>query len=214
MENITVLIEHINNDLLQHIGMKSIRNLEPIIVSNVPEPWILIGVGNYAAVLTHPDFQEYAVKIYAKGREGINEEIKVYSKIENHNSFSKCFYFAENYLILKRIKGKTLYECLKEGIQIPASVIEDIDEALKYARSVGLNPHDVHAKNVMMLEGRGVVVDISDFNKFEECSLWKDFKKAYYKIYVPFLYNLHPPIPEFYLNIIRKSYRLYRNISK
>lgn len=214
MDELETMISYINNDLLSRIKMKSISTSDPIIVEEVPAPWVLLGVGNYAAGLTHPDFPKYVVKIYAPGRPGIKEEVEVYSKIKTHPSYSECFYHAENYLILKRLNGKTLYKCINEGIPIPESVIEDIDEALKYAKDIGLNPHDVHAKNVMIVEGRGVVVDISDFNKREKCVLWKHFKKAYYKIYIPFVYKHHPPIPEFYLNLIRKGYRLVRKKKK
>lgn len=210
MSDMKTLIDYIDNILLPNIDIKSISTFDPIIVEHVPEPWILLGVGNYAAGLTHPDFPEYVVKIYAPGRSGIQEEVEVYEKIESHPSYSKCFYHTENYLILKRLEGKTLFFCIKEGIQIPKQVIDDIDEALEYARSLGLNPHDVHVKNVMIVEGRGVVVDISDFSESKKCFLWEDFKKAYYKIYLPLFYKYHPAIPEFYLNIIRRSYRLMR----
>lgn len=214
MSELVTLISYVDNKLLPNIDMKSVCPFDPIVVESVPEPWILLGVGNYAAGLTHPEFPEYVVKIYAQGRPGIKEEVEVYSKIKSHPSYSECYYYTENYLILKMLKGKTLYACINEGIQIPESVIKDIDEALKYAKSVGLNPHDVHAKNVMIIEGRGIVVDVSDFNKAEECVLWKHFKKAYYKIYLPLFYKSHPAIPEFYLNTIRKGYRLFKRKKK
>lgn len=214
MNDVNTLIDCVNNSLLPYIDIKSVHPFNPIVVNNVPDPWILLGVGNYAAGLTHPKFPEYVIKIYAPGRPGIVEEVEVYNKIKKHPSFSECFYHAENYLILRRLKGKTLYACINEGIQIPEQVIKDIDAALEYARSLGLNPHDVHAKNVMIVEGKGVVVDISDFTKSENCSLWEDFKKAYYKIYLPLLYRYHPAIPEFYLNIIRRTYRLFKVIFK
>ncbi|GIM29713.1 serine/threonine protein kinase [Clostridium polyendosporum] len=214
MNDITNLIDYIDNNLLPNIDIESVNPFNPIIVNHIPKPWILLGVGNYAAGLTHPDFPEYVVKLYAPGRPGIKEEVEVYNIIKKHPSFSECFYHTENYLILKRFKGETLYSCINKGIQIPEQVINDIDEALKYARSLGLHPHDVHAKNVMIVKGRGVVVDISDFTKIENCSLWEDFKKAYYKIYLPFFYKSHPTIPEFFLNIIRRSYRLFKIILK
>jgi phenylalanine-4-hydroxylase len=210
MSDINILIDHVDNTLLPNIDIKSIRHFDPIIVNYIPEPWLLLGVGNYAAVLTHPDFSNYAIKIYAEGRPGIKEEIRVYNKINEHPSFSKCLYYTEKYLILKRLEGKTLYSCINEGIQIPEYIIKDIDEALEYAQSLGLNPHDVHVKNVMIVNDRGVVVDISDFAKLNKCFLWEDFKKAYYKIYVPLFFKYHPAIPEFYLNIIRRSYRFIR----
>lgn len=210
MNDINILIDYVENELLPNIDIKSVRNFDPIIVKNIPKQWKLLGVGNYAAVLMHNDFPKYAIKIYAKGRSGIKEEIKVYSIIGDHPSFSKCFYYTENYLILKRLEGKTLYSCINKGVQIPEKIIKHIDEALEYAKSLGLNPHDVHAKNVMISNGKGIVVDISDFIKTKECFLWEDFKKAYYKIYIPLFYKYHPPIPEFLLNIIRRTYRIIR----
>ena len=214
MSTLSTLIEFIDNKLIPNLGMKSVRPFDPIVVSYVPDPWILLGVGNYAAALTHPDFSEYVVKIYAPGRPGIKEEVEAYEKIKSHPAYSQCFYHTENYLILKRLKGKTLYTCIKEGIQIPKSVIIDIDEALDYARSLGLNPHDVHVKNVMIVKDKGVVVDISDFTETTKCRLWDDCKKSYYKVYLPFFYKYHPAIPELYLNLVRKSYRLYKKTKK
>lgn len=52
---------------------------------------------------------------------------------------------------------------MKQGILITEQAIRDIDIALDYARSRGLHPHDVHAKNVMVNDGRGLIVDVSDF---------------------------------------------------
>lgn len=214
MNDVATLINYIDNNLLPNIDIQSVNPLDPIIANHIPDPWILLGVGNYAAGLIHPDFPEYVVKIYAPGRPGIEEEIEVYSKIKKHPSFSECFYHSENYLILKRLEGETLYTCINKGIQIPEQVINDIDEALEYAKSLGLHPHDVHAKNVMIVKNRGVVVDISDFTKLENCSLWEDFKKAYYKIYLPLFYKPHPAVPEFCLNMVRRSYRFFKIIFK
>jgi len=56
--------------------MKSVCSFDPIVVDSVPEPWILLGGGNYAAGLIHPEFPEYVVKIYVQGRHGIEEEIR------------------------------------------------------------------------------------------------------------------------------------------
>ncbi|MDY6897261.1 MAG: serine/threonine protein kinase, partial [Cyanobacteriota bacterium] len=95
----------------------------------------------------------------------------------------------------------------KLGIRVPKQVIKDIDKALDYARSRGLFPHDVHARNVMMYEGRGLVVDISDFLQQEKCSKWDNVKKAYYWVYLPFIYPLKLKVPLSLLNSVRKGYR-------
>ncbi|MET7040583.1 serine/threonine protein kinase [Clostridium botulinum] len=202
-------INIIDNDFIPNLKMKSINPSDPIKVEFVPKPWILLGCGNYAGVFTHPDFDNLAIKIYASGREGLREEIEVYKTIGEHPAYSKLLYSKNNYLILKRLKGITFYNSLIKGIKIPKHIIKDIDNALEYARERGLNPHDVHAKNVMIVNNRGVVVDISDFKHKEYCCLWHDFKKAYYKLYIPFVYKLDIPIPNFILDTIRRMYKRY-----
>ncbi|NEZ75115.1 serine/threonine protein kinase [Clostridium botulinum] len=207
-------INIIDNDFIPNLKMKSINPSDPIKVEFVPKPWILLGCGNYAGVFTHPDFDNLAIKIYAPGRGGLKEEIEVYKAIGDHPAYSKLLYSKNSYLILKRLKGITFYNSLIKGIKIPKYIIKDIDNALEYARKKGLNPHDVHAKNVMIVNNRGVVVDISDFKHKEYCCLWHDFKKAYYKLYIPFVYKLDIPIPNFILDTIRRMYKRYKRYKR
>jgi hypothetical protein len=214
MNEVEKFIPIIDKKLMTSIVIESIDSEDPVVVRNIPDSWVLLGCGNYAAVFTHKDFEDYVVKIYAEGRPGLKEEVEVYKAIGNHPAYSCLVYYTEEYLILKRIRGTTLYNCFRRGIKIPPKIIEDIDEALKYARERALYPHDVHVKNIMMMENSGVVVDISDFKHKEYCSLWDDFKKAYYRYYVPFLYRFTIPIPEFILNLIRKSYRTYKKLKR
>jgi len=207
MKNFVYLI---NTQLLPHLQITSLHSTEPIVVEKIPSPWKLCGIGNYAAVLYHPAYPHWVVKVYAPGRPGLKEEVEVYQKLGDHPAYSKCYYHQENYLVLKRLTGTTLYNCMHHGIRIPRQVIIDVDQALHYARTKGLYPHDVHGKNVMMKDGRGYVVDVSDFYKQEYCSKWKDLKKAYYKIYLPFFYHFPIPVPYFVLNLVRKCYRKYK----
>lgn len=145
----------------------------------------MLGKGNYAAVVDHPDYPNCVVKIYAPGRPGFEEEVEVYRRLGSHPAFSECLYAADGFLVLKRLDGTTLYDCMHLGLPIPQQVIQDIDEALDYARSRGLHPHDVHGRNVMMHQGRGLVVDISDFLHQETCSKWDDLKRLITGYIVP-----------------------------
>jgi hypothetical protein len=155
------------------------------------------------------------VKIYAPGRPGFSEEVEVYRRLGSHPAFSECLYANDGFLILKRLHGVTLYDCMQRGLRIPKQVIHDIDQALDYARKRGLHPHDVHGRNVMMYKGRGLVVDISDFLHEEACSKWDDLKKGYYWLYRPFLSPLGIRIPYFVLDVVRRSYRfLIRLVSR
>ncbi|MBF2017960.1 MAG: serine/threonine protein kinase [Rivularia sp. T60_A2020_040] len=207
-------VENIHVELLPKLHIESVHPHEQVKVRHIPEPWILIGTGNYAAVVYHPDFIDVVVKIYAPGRDGFEEEVEVYKRLGKHPAFSELFYAEDGFLILKRLHGTTLWDCIQLGIQVPPQVIKDIDKALDDARSCGLFPHDVHARNVMMYEGRGLVIDISDFLQEEYCSKWDSFKKGYYWIYLPFIYPIKLRVPFFLLNFIRKGYRFISSLMK
>lgn len=208
------LIALTEQTLLSDLELSSIDPGDPVRVDESPEGWKLLGAGNYAGVFMNHDYPDIAVKVYAPGREGWESECEVYRLIGNHPAFSACYYAGEHngfyYLILRRLKGKTLYRCIIEGVPIPSRVITDIDQALDYARSRGLHPHDVHGKNVMVTDGRGLVVDVSDFLKEEPCSMWEDLKRAYNRIYMPFMSKNPVPVPEWVMNGVRKGYRFMR----
>ncbi|MGF1980555.1 MAG: serine/threonine protein kinase [Nostoc sp. CmiSLP01] len=206
--NLLHLLKSIDRDLLPSLQIESVNPRDPIKVKYLSQPWRLLGIGNYAAVVVRPDYPECVVKIYAPGRPGYEEEVEVYRRLGFHPAFSECLYAADGFLVLKRLDGITLYDCMHLGLPIPQQVIRDIDEALDYARSRGLHPHDVHGRNVMMHQGRGLVVDISDFLHQEACSKWNDLKKAYYWLYRPVLRPLRLRVPYSALNMLRKTYRL------
>lgn len=208
------LIDRIHQELLPDLRLESLDPHDPIVVHQVPPPWELLGVGNYAAVFAHPDAPAWVVKIYAPDRPGFAEEVEVYERLGDHPAFSACLYAGDNFLVLRRLYGVTLYDCVRLGIRIPPRVIRDIDAALAYARSRGLTPHDVHGRNVMMHEGRGLVVDVSDFLHPDDCRAWEDLKRAYYCVYLPIIAPLGLRIPGWLLNGVRKGYRLFRQVGK
>ena len=207
-------INLIETELLPKIQLITTSPFDPIIVKNRSSFWKTIGSGNYAGVFTLDAQPEWVVKVYGRNPEELKKEIEVYIKLGNHKSYSSLYGYGENYLILKKLEGITLFDAVVRGIPIPEAVIKDIDSGLDYARSVGLNPYDVHGKNVVMFKERGYIVDISDFYKLGFCRKWKDLKKAYYKIYLPFIYKIHPPIPFFIVDAVRKGYRMYRRLKK
>lgn len=204
--HINRLIESIHQ-LLPGLQIESVDPHDPVKVHYLPDPWRLLGKGNYAAVVYHPDYPNLVVKIYAPGRPGFEEEVEVYRRLGSHPAFSQCLYALDNFLVLKRLYGVTLYDCIHRGLRIPKKVIQDIDSALDYARGRGLHPHDIHGRNVMMHEGRGLVVDVSDFLHRETCSKWNNLKKAYYWLYRPFISPIKLRIPYLVLDVVRRSYR-------
>ncbi|MEM7726921.1 MAG: serine/threonine-protein kinase [Cyanobacteria bacterium P01_A01_bin.45] len=210
MEKLQVekLVKSIHNELLPKLKIESVNPHDPIEVRYLPEPWELLGRGNYAVVVLNPGYPELVIKIYAPDRPGFEEEVEVYRRLGSHPAFSECFYAENGFLVLKRLHGITLYDCMNLGLPIPRKVIEDIDTALDYARDRGLFPHDIHGRNVMMHEGKGLVVDISDFLDQETCYKWENLKKAYYWLYLPIFYPTRLKVPYFMLDGVRKSYRM------
>jgi hypothetical protein len=206
------LVEKIQQELLPGLKIESIDPHDPVVVHQIPSPWQLLGTGNYAGVFYHPNYPNLVIKIYAPNRSGWAEEVEVYRRLGSHPAFSECLYAEEGFLLLKRLYGVTLYDCLHLGLKIPEQVIKDIDRALEYIRQLNLHPHDVHGRNVMMSEGRGLVVDISDFLNEEPCRAWEDLKKAYYLIYKPFFSRFPLQIPYFILELVRKSYQIFRRL--
>ncbi|MEB3199613.1 MAG: serine/threonine protein kinase [Synechococcaceae cyanobacterium] len=204
------LLERIETELLPGLRIVSPSPHDPVVVESLPEPWQNLGSGNYAAVVLHPQFPELVVKIYAPGRAGLEEEAEVYRRIGQHRAYSECHHVGESYLVLRRLRGHTLWDCFRHGIPIPPQVIRDVDAALAYASGRGLNGHDVHGRNVMLQEGRGLVVDISDFLNPEPCSAWRDLRWAYLVVYRPLLGPLRLRWPDWALDLVRWGYRRVR----
>ncbi|MFD2214424.1 serine/threonine protein kinase [Metabacillus endolithicus] len=199
----------IDEQLMKHIFVYSKDPFDPVIVNNIPNGWKLIGKGNFAAVFTHPSLDGKVVKVYAENREGITEEIMVYKKLGEHNAYSRLYEYGERYLVLKKLEGITLYQAFSTGTFIQKTVIEDVDKAIHFAKSKGLNPTDIHGKNITMKDGKGYIVDVSDFLKTYSCPKWKHFKRGYYLIYLPLFKNIRIPFPHWLLERIRKSYQFY-----
>ncbi|WP_195576184.1 serine/threonine protein kinase [Paenibacillus sp. 1001270B_150601_E10] len=213
-ETIAQAVQWIEQELLPSLKVTSESPDDPVIVRHVPKEWFLLGTGNYAAVLERGEQSPWIVKVYGKDRPGIEEEAEVYERLGEHPAYATCYYKGEGYLILKRLLGTNLYDCLLRGIQIPPSVISDVDEALAYARSRGLNPRDIHGKNILNDQGRGRVVDVSDFLLQGTDHVWRDTRQAYRWIYRPLLYRFPIRLPHKLLEGFRKVYRKFRKRSR
>ncbi|ARK29753.1 serine/threonine protein kinase [Halalkalibacter krulwichiae] len=204
--------QRIEEELLPYIVLSSLNQNDPIVVKNNTKDWQLVGSGNYASVFSHPSEKEIVVKVYGREVEAIKDEIRVYEALGNHPAYSELYGYGENYLILKRITGITLYDAVIKGVAISPKVLMDIEKAIDYAKKVGLNPFDVHGKNIVMQNEKGIIVDVSDFYKSGVCKKWEDLQTAYKWFYQPFLLKNHPRIPVWMLNLVRKGYRVARGI--
>ncbi|MCU9613072.1 serine/threonine protein kinase [Caldibacillus lycopersici] len=204
----------IENQLMKSITLQSRNPHDPIEVDDIPKGWECIGVGNYAAVFVHESAPDLVVKVIARDRAGLEKEAQVYKQLGDHPAYSKLLHQGADYLVLQRLAGITLYEAVAKGIRIPETVIKDVNQALAYARKRGLNPYDVHGKNVMMKNGKGYVVDVSDFYKEGKDEKWNDLVKAYYLFYKKTLYKYPIKVPLKILDFVRHSYRLYKRLRR
>lgn len=209
---LTDFVALVERELIVGLRLRSVHPHEPVRIEHLPDPWRALGCGNYAAALLHPDHPELVVKVYAPGREGIGAEAEVYRRIGSHPAFSECFHVGRHYLVLRRLRGRTLYDCVRDGIRIPPQAMEDIEAALAYAEARGLHGHDVHGRNLMLHEGRGFIVDISDFLNPEPCRAWRDLRGAYRWLYRPLIAPLRLRVPAVLMNAVRRCYRLYRGV--
>jgi hypothetical protein len=211
--DVTALRRLVETDLLPELRLFSRDPHERVVLEGLHAPWELVGTGNYAAVFAHPEHPEWVAKVYAPGRTGIGDEAEVYRRLGRHPAYSECAHAGERFLVLRRLHGVTLYDAVLRGIPIPERVVRDVDEALKYAARRGLRPHDVHGRNVMMRDGHGLVVDVSDFLRDGPCPRWRDLKRGYYWVYRPLVLRLGLRVPERVLNGVRRGHRFFRRLA-
>jgi hypothetical protein len=89
----TEVLQHfieLAEDLDRNAVIISKDEFDPVAVVSCPEPWRILGCGNYAAVFAHPLYKDYVVKIYGRAVQGIKDEIEVYGRLGSHPAYSEC----------------------------------------------------------------------------------------------------------------------------
>ncbi|MGN1402484.1 MAG: hypothetical protein ACI4XL_13400 [Bacillus sp. (in: firmicutes)] len=82
------------------------------------------------------------------------------------------------------IEGITLFDCLSKGISIESQYIEEIDRVLSMAEHRGLNPSDIHLRNILLTKDKEIkLIDVARFRQRKSCRQWDDLKTAYFKAY-------------------------------
>lgn len=191
---------------LSKIKVFSNPNNEPVTISGEADDLRCIGVGTDAAVFQSLTAPAYAFKIYAKDKvHKAKVEAKVYQILDDSPFFSTCFASSDEYLVLSYEEGKTLFDCILQGIHIPKQVVNEVEDAREYVRNKGLNPRDIHLKNILLQNGRVKIIDVSEYTLQGNDFRWEHLKKGYEQYYHLIDGN---SVPFWLVETIRKWYNL------
>ncbi|MGK7376876.1 serine/threonine protein kinase [Planococcus sp. 1R117A] len=198
-------------DALSNITVTSNPDNEPVTIRGTSEDMRCIGVGTDAAVFQSLSAPGYAFKVYAETKMAkLEAEAEVYKRLGPSPYFSDCFGAGDRFLVLKYEEGPTLFDCLLQGIHVPEQVIEDVEAARQFVRERGLNPRDIHLKNILLQDGRAKLLDVSEYIKAGNDFRWEHLKKAHAEYYG--LID-GAPMPFWLLDTIRKWYHHWNNYS-
>lgn len=189
---------------LSQVTVFSNLNNEPVRIHGGDDSLRCIGVGTDAAVFQSNYAPEFAFKLYAEDKGSkIKIEEKVYKTIGDSPFFSTCYEAYDKFLVLSYEEGPTLFDCLLQGIHIPEQAVQDVEDARQYVRDQGLNPRDIHLKNILLQNGRAKIIDVSEYVLPGNDFRWEHLKKAYEDHY-----NLidGKAVPYWLLETIRKWY--------
>ncbi|RFU68134.1 protein kinase family protein [Peribacillus saganii] len=134
------------------------------------------------------------------------EESEIYKALQGDPYYPVLYDSGTNYLVIDYIRGLTLFQCIARGIPVTPEKIREIDKALNSARKKGLNPSDIHLRNIFITaEGQVKLIDVARFRQTKTCSQWNDLKMAFYKYYMKPYFPKR--IPEMLLNTIAALYK-------
>lgn len=198
-------------EALSNIEIRTNPENEPVTINGSVDGIICVGVGTDAAVFRYIDLPEFAFKLYAENKLTQKEkEEKVYRQLGESPFFPKFHGSSDRVLVVDFEEGTTLHDCLLQGIHIPRQVIDDVEEARAYVRSRGLNPRDIHLKNIILQNGRAKIIDVSEYIMPGNDFRWEHLKLGYEEYYH---YIDGRPVPFWLLNTTRKWYNQTREQS-
>lgn len=166
----------------------------------------LIGKGRSAYVFRIKDTNMAMKVFFPKYAHIAREEAEIYKRLQHISYYPSLYQTGVNYLVMDYIEGSTLFECLTNGIYISDEVVIEIDHAIQLARQEGLNPSDIHLRNLFLTKDRKVkLIDVARFRQTKDCNKWRDLKYAFYHYYKKRYFP--KKIPAFILNIIAVLYK-------
>lgn len=169
---------------LSKIEITSNSGNELVTVKNNSDAFECVGVGTDAAVFRFIQSPCYAFKVFSDDKMNkIALESDVYLRLSQSDYYPIYYGKGTNFLVISYEEGITLYDCLLKGIHIPKKVINDVDNAREFAFEKGLNPRDIHLKNILLHKGRAKIVDVSEYMKPGNDNRWEYLKEGYREYY-------------------------------
>jgi predicted Ser/Thr protein kinase len=166
----------------------------------------LIGTGRSACVFRIKGTNK-VIKIFPPQFIHIAQiESDIYRLLTHIEYFPTIYETGPNFLTMDYIKGDTLFSCLNKGIPINENHIKEVEHILELARKAGLNPSDIHLRNIIITPDNKIkMIDVARFKQKKHCTQWEDLKNAYDRFYK---HRFFPKrLPEFLLNFIAALYK-------
>lgn len=169
---------------LSAIQVFSSAHNEPVTIRGAAPNVKCVGIGTDAAVFQSLSVPAYVYKLYARDKlESLQRESAVYEQLGDSPLFPTCFATYDNMLVLSYEEGKTLYDCILQGVHIPPHIIDEVEEARAFIRSKGLNPRDIHLKNIFLQHGHVKIVDVSEYMVPGNDYRWEHLRRGYEQYY-------------------------------
>ncbi|WP_065412321.1 serine/threonine-protein kinase [Pseudobacillus wudalianchiensis] len=195
--------------LIEAIEVRAGEGNVPVEIGSVPEELQCVGIGTDAAVFVHSFSPSYAFKVYAEGKEQKKvNEVRAYEKLADSSYFPVFYGAGSKFIVISFESGMNLYDCLVTGTYISPEVIEQVDKAIEEARVAGLNPRDIHLKNIILQEDSIKLIDVSEYVKPGNDQRWEHLKEAY-RLYYPLIAS--KPVSPKFLDFVKEQYNKYKH---
>ncbi|MGP4078709.1 hypothetical protein ACTWQL_02260 [Pseudalkalibacillus sp. R45] len=149
-----------------------------------PSEYTLVGKGRSAFVFKDERYNTAVKVFFTQFADLAKQEGEIYKRLSGSPFFPEIYDVGPDFIVMEYIEGHTFYECLQKGIPITDDMIDKVDEALDFARSKGLNPSDIHLRNLIFTtDGAVKVIDVVRFTQDKKCRQWDDLKRGYHRFY-------------------------------
>ena len=156
----------------------------------------LVGTGRSAYVFRIESSNKVIKIFFPRFVHVAKEEAEIYKELQGIGYYPTIYDSGINYIVMDFIEGLTFFECITHGKKITPHHIYEVDYALSLAIDRGLNPSDIHLRNIFITsQGEVKLIDVARFRQKKDCTQWHDIKKAYYQLYYKRLFPKKIPAP-------------------